>query len=385
MAVDLTFLMRALKVTDPIRFVYWPSINTPDSAGAQAPVPAGELADIIDLGTYGGGVENFINRAFKFTLPQRHVYWITENAPDPIGVQAPVPASELTDFVALAVFVEPIAAYVEDFEQDGLWGQGLGTDVQDPGVPTHYWAFATADVSGAVVADRGSGGIDGGLQDGASVITTGLIRSVDGALFIPTSPGGDGLGPSLSVGASCDFDNEDFTVAGWVQIESGSVNRGRIIGNTTAAGGTGWAIDSTAGYEIRLESGANVIVFDAIWHPAYVGVGAALLVKAAAFFFIALTWETALGRARFYSSSFRADGPQIRNEVVDTNLIGASFANANATIAGSRATGNPDPNDWDQTLNNGRIDDLIVYRGTALTQGELAFLANTTLDGGLVV
>jgi len=41
------FLMRAYRTTSPQGFIYWNAMETPDLTATQAPVPSGELTDII--------------------------------------------------------------------------------------------------------------------------------------------------------------------------------------------------------------------------------------------------------------------------------------------------------------------------------------------------
>jgi hypothetical protein len=95
--------------------------------------------------------------------------------------------------------------------------------------------------------------------------------------------------------------------------------------------------------------------------------------------FWAMTWESATGHLLIYVTR-QGGGPILRIDETRPALIGANFSNAAASVIGARSTGGAGLD----TPFTGQIDDMFVYRGSVLDQGEIAYLQNETQRGRLI-
>lgn len=260
-------------------------------------------------------------------------------------------------------------AFVELFEA----GDGWFSETEDPGQPTHYYAFQTTDLSGATLTDRGSGGQDGTVT---GVIETGSVRSGDGSL--------DG---TMTVPAGVlDFNNEDWTVGGWYT----STNNGgaqQVIGNRNGSG-DGWHVRSftyntNQSFNFHIEDTAQSLgITQGIAQGketgdhASAGLGDRILWDFGGWVFWAMAFENATGRLRVYVSNVNDYGAVLRYDNTNASLIGADFSGLGGRL-GSRPDGG-------EGL-GGFIDDVFVFHGSRLTQGQIAYIQNETKRGRLLV
>lgn len=99
-AVPTTYLMRGWN--SGLGYVYWET-EDPDPAGALA--PASPLLDIVVCEVIEGGCKTYLMRAWH-AAGSSYVFWTVEEEPDLTGVSAPVPAGELIDVVIFEILMQ---------------------------------------------------------------------------------------------------------------------------------------------------------------------------------------------------------------------------------------------------------------------------------------